>query len=120
MKWNIKISEVGSEVQKLLQSSKQFDLVIEGKREDMREYTVHFSGELPGEPLREGDQVTIGNTDLFIVALGKKVNEHLRGHGACTVDLSGGLVAKGDCVMMLDGVFEGYGFLQNGAQITVA
>ena len=35
MKWKIRISEVGSEVKELIQESKQFDLVIEGKRNDM-------------------------------------------------------------------------------------
>lgn len=119
MKWKIRISEVGSEVKELVESTKQFDLVIEGKRKDMRDFTVHFDGGLPAEPLKEGDEFTIGGTSLFVVALGNEVNEHLKGHGACTIDLSGGLVPSGSCVVMLDGVFDNFDFLRDRAVITV-
>ena len=119
MKWKIRISEVGSEVKELVESTKQFDLVIEGKRKDMRDFTVHFDGGFPAEPLKAGDEFTIGGTSLYIVALGEEVNEHLKGHGACTIDLSGGLVPSGPCVVMLDGVFENFDFLRDRAVITV-
>ncbi len=119
MKWKIRISEVGSEVKELIQESKQFDLVIEGKRNDMRDFTVHFDGGLPVEPLKEGDEFIIGGTSLYIIALGERVNEHLKGHGACTIDFSGGLAPSGTCVIMLDGVYENFDFLRDRAVITV-
>ncbi len=119
MKWKIRISEVGSEVKELIEASKQFDLVIEGKRKDMREFTVHFDGGLPVEPLKEGDEFTIGGASLFVTAIGDKVNEHLKRHGACTIDLSGGLVPSGPYVVMLDGVFDNFDFLRDRAVVTV-
>lgn len=119
MKWKIRISEVGSEVKDLIEASKQFDLVIEGRRKDMRDFTVHFDGGFPMEPLAEGDEFTIGGTSLFVTAIGGKVNDHLKEHGACTIDLSGGLVPSGSCVVMLDGVFENFDFLRDRAVITV-
>ena len=119
MKWKIRISEVGSEVKELVESSKQFDMVIEGKRNDMRDFTVHFDGGFPKEPLKEGDTFTIGGTDLYIIALGEQVNEHIKNHGACTVDFSGGLAPSGPCVVMLDGAYENFDFLRDRAVITV-
>lgn len=119
MKWTVKITEIGKEVQELLDTSKQFDLVIEGKREDMRDFTIHFEGSLPSAPLCEGDEVMIGDTALFIVAMGTDVNDHLQKHGACTIDLSGGLVPKSPCTIMLDGTFRDIDFLKNGTTITI-
>ena len=42
MKWQAKITEVGSEVIDLMEESHMFDLVAEGKWEDLRDYTVYF------------------------------------------------------------------------------
>ena len=78
MKWKIRISEVGREVKELIETAKQFDLVIEGKRNDMRDFTVHFDGGFPVEPLKEGDEFTIGGTSMYIIALGEQVNEHIK------------------------------------------
>ena len=119
MKWKIRISEVGSEVKELIETAKQFDLVIEGKRNDMRDFTVHFDGGFPVEPLKEGDEFTIGGTSMYIIALGEQVNEHIKGHGACTIDFSGALAPRGPCVIMLDGVYENFDFLRDRAIITV-
>lgn len=114
MKWAVKISDVGTEVKELYKNTKQFDFVVDGKRKDMNDYVVHFAGELPAEELTEGDEVVFGDTVFYILALGKDVNRHIREHGACTMDFSGGLVAKGPCVMMLDGIDTNKDFLQAG------
>ena len=119
MKWQAIISEVGVEVQDLLESSHQFDLVIEGRRDDMRDFTIHFAGELPTEDLTVGDAVTIDGTELFILAIGEQFKEHFRKHGACTVELSGGFVPETPYNVILEGDFERTDFLRDGAMITV-
>ena len=119
MKWKAEISEVGREVPELLESTHMFDLVSEGRREDMRDFTVHFTGGLPKEPIKAGDTLVIGNTELFVIALGDDFNEHLRDHAACTVELSTGMVAHSPGGIVLEGVYEGYEFLKKGASLIV-
>ena len=119
MKWQAKITEVGNEVIDLLEASHMFDLVTEGKREDMRDYTVHFTGGIPDQPIKEGDIVSIGATELVVVAMGEQFNDHLRDHGACTVEMSTGIVPGSPCSVILDGAYKDYGFLKKGAEICI-
>ena len=119
MKWKVRISEVGYEVKDLLKASKQFDLVIQGKRKDMKDFTVHFDGELPKIPFENGDEIVIGGQTLYIIALGDQANKHLLEHGACTIDFSGGMVPSGSDAIMVDGDYHGFDFIYAGAKITV-
>lgn len=119
MKWNVTISHVGKEVKELLDDTKQFDLVREGERSDMRDFCVYFKGKLPKEPLVEGDEFVIEDTVLYVIALGEKLNDSLLKHGACTIDLSGGIVPTGPGVMMLDGDYKKPDFIRKGSEITV-
>ena len=119
MKWNVTISHVGKEVKEFIEDSKQFDLVQDGLRQDMKDYCVFFKGKLPKEPFCEGDQVCIEDTELYIIALGAKVNESLQNNGAFTIDLSGSLVPTGPGVMMLDGDYKKLDFIRKGNEITV-
>lgn len=119
MKWNVIISHVGKEVKEFIDDSKQFDLVQDGLRQDMKDYCVFFKGKLPQEPLCEGDEVLIDNTVLYVIALGDKVNESLQKNGAFTIDLSGGIVPSGPGVMMLDGDYKKLDFIRKGNEISV-
>ena len=119
MKWQARISEVGNDVPELMESTHVFDLVQDGRRNDMRDFTVHFSGELPEEPIKAGDTVNIGGAEMFVIAIGDKFNEHFIDHAACTVEISTGLVPQTPYSIILEGIYDGYGFLQNGALISV-
>ena len=119
MKWQATITDVGSEVIDLLKTGHMFDLVIEGKREDMRDFTVHFSGELPYTPIVSGDTFSIGNRDFIVIAVGSQFNEHFKEHGACTVEMSTGLVPSSPYNMIIDDIFDGYNFLKKGSEISV-
>lgn len=119
MKWNVTISHVGAEVKELVESSRQFDLVKDGERSDMRDFCVYFKGQLPKEPLAEGDEFIIEDTVLYVIALGKKANDSLMKNGVCTIDLSGGIVPTGPSVMMLDGEYKKLDFIRKGNEITV-
>jgi sorbitol-specific phosphotransferase system component IIA len=119
MKWQAKITEVGSEVIDLMEESHMFDLVAEGKWEDLRDYTVYFKGDFPDQPIKEDDIISIGSTELVVVAMGEHFNDHLRDHGVCTVEISTGIVPGSPCSVILDGIYEDYGFLKKGADIYV-
>jgi sorbitol-specific phosphotransferase system component IIA len=120
MKWMAKVSNVGKEVKEIAEATKQFDFVIDGKRADMNDFVVHFSGGLPVADLQVNDEVIMGNSLFYIVALGEKANQHLKTHGACTIDLSGGLVAKEDCDIVLAGMENDFSFLENGNSFVIA
>ena len=119
MKWQAKITEVGSEVIDLMEESHMFDLVAEGKWEDLRDYTVYLKGDFPDQPIKEDDIISIGSTELVVVAMGEHFNDHLRDHGVCTVEISTGIVPGSPCSVILDGIYEDYGFLKKGADIYV-
>jgi hypothetical protein len=51
--------------------------------------------------------------------MGEHFNDHLRDHGVCTVEISTGIVPGSPCSVILDGIYEDYGFLKKGADIYV-
>lgn len=119
MKWQAKITNVGTEVIDLIEASHMFDLVAEGKREDMRDFTVHFSGDLPNAPITSGDTLSIGKQDFIVIALGDQFSEHFKDHGACTVEMATGLVPSSPYNMIIDGSFDDYKFLRKDTMIEV-
>lgn len=119
MKWQANITNVGTEVIDLIEVSHMFDLVIEGKRDDMRDFTVHFSGDLPSAPITPGDTLSIGKQDFIVIALGNQFGEHFKEHGACTVEMATGLVPSGPYNIIIDGNFDNYEFLRKDTMIKV-